>query len=147
MNYTKNVVKTKLLDPNAHVPTRGSAGAAGYDLYALEREVIHSGECVKCRTGIAVQIPCGHFGAVFARSGLSIKQGLRPGNCVGVIDSDYTGEVIVALYNDSGISKEVKAGDRIAQLVIIPYQVACFEVVDNLNETDRGDGGFGSTGR
>lgn len=146
MSSNKRVIKTKLLDPNAHIPTRGSQCAAGYDLYALEDETIHVGERVKCRTGISVAIPWGYFGAIFARSGLSINQGLRPANAVGVIDADYRGEVIVALYNDSNRTRTVKAGDRIAQLVIIPFQGVSFDVVENLDDTERGDGGFGSTG-
>ena len=147
MSANKNIVKIKLLDQNAHIPTRGSQSAAGYDLYSIEDATINSGERVKCRTGISVAIPWGYFGAIFARSGLSIKQGLRPANAVGVIDADYRGEIIVALYNDSNQTRVVKAGDRIAQLVIIPFQGVSFDVVDELDDTERGDGGFGSTGR
>lgn len=97
-------------------------------------------------TGLAVAIPDGYFGAIFARSGLSTKQGLRPANCVGVIDSDYRGEVIVALHNDSNDCQTYRNGDRIAQLVIMPYLSASFDEVDELDDTERGDGGFGHTG-
>lgn len=102
---------------------------------------------MKVNTGIAVEIPKGYFGAVFARSGLATKQGLRPANCVGVIDADYRGDVMVALYNDSTEPREVQVGDRIAQLVIIPYISPDLEVVSELSDTNRGDGGFGSTGK
>lgn len=98
------------------------------------------------RTGIQVEIPQGYFGAVFARSGLSTKQGLRPANCVGVIDSDYRGEIKIPLYNDSGSTREVHCGDRVAQMVILPYAKVELEEVDELDNTERGTGGFGSTG-
>ena len=98
-------------------------------------------------TGLAAQVPEGYFGACFARSGIAVRQGLRPANCVGVVDSDYRGEYIVALYNDSEESRTVQNGDRIAQLVIMPYLTVEFEQVDSLPETDRGSGGFGSTGK
>ena len=97
-------------------------------------------------TGIAVSIPHGYFGGVYARSGLSTREGLRPANCVGVVDEDYIGEVMVALHNDTDQVKKIEHGERIAQLVIQPYEAAIFEVVDELVNTDRGAGGFGSTG-
>ena len=141
-------INFKKLSVLATVPTRGSASAAGYDLYAASTYNIEipRGETVKIGTGIAVEIPEGYFGAVFARSGLATKKGLRPANAVGVIDSDYRGELIVALHNDSNMTQYVDAGERIAQLVILPYLNVDFTEVDKLNSTDRGEGGFGSTG-
>lgn len=148
-------VKIKRLDSTAVIPTRGSAYAAGYDLYA---NIVHPfeencsveikpGETQKVGTGIALEIPNGYFGAVFARSGLATKQGLRPANCVGVIDSDYRGEIIVAIHNDSNETKTIKDADRIAQIVILPYLDAEFVETTELSDTDRGAGGFGSTDR
>ena len=93
-----------------------------------------------------MEIPEGYFGAIFARSGLATKQGLRPANCVGVVDADYRGEVIVALHNDTAEAREIAAGERIAQIVIMPYLSVEFTEVDNLSSTARGEGGFGSTG-
>lgn len=142
MKYTK-------LNDKAVEPSRGSEYAAGYDLYATTTYgsvLIPQGETVKVGTGIALEIPDGYFGAIFARSGLATKQGLRPANCVGVIDSDYRGEIIVALHNDSDEGRTVRDGDRVAQLVIIPYATASFTEVDKLDKTERGAGGFGSTG-
>lgn len=136
----------KLLSENAKVPTRGSAEAAGYDLYAANDAVIEPGRSAKVSTEIAMEIPFGFFGAVFPRSGLATKQGLRLSNCVGVIDSDYRGPVSVVLYNDSDETREIKIGDRIAQLVFISCIFPTIEVVDELKDTDRGGGGFGSTG-
>ena len=147
-------LRIKKLNDDAVIPTQGSEYAAGYDLYANKVSefatrstiTVHAGETVKVGTGIAVEIPEGYFGAVFARSGLATKQGLRPANCVGVIDSDYRGEVIVAVHNDSNTDRTVSNGDRIAQLVIMPYLAVNFIEVDNLSDTVRGGGGFGSTG-
>lgn len=136
----------KLLSKNAKVPTKGSKYAAGYDLYAADNAEIVTGATTKVSTEIAIEIPPGFFGAIFARSGLATKQGLRPANCVGVIDSDYRGPIIVALHNDSKETRVINAGDRIAQLVIMPYSDIEFNVVDELNDTNRGDQGFGSTG-
>ena len=142
-------VQIKKLNEHAQTPSNGSKSAAGCDLYAcLENKVeIPEGSTIKIGTGIAVAIPDGYFGAIFARSGLATKEGLRPANCVGVVDSDYRGEVIVALHNDSGKARFVGNGDRIAQLVLIPYLPIDLYEVDELDETERGDGGFGSTGR
>ena len=134
---------------DAKIPTRGSEQAAGYDLYAYISDgqvEIKPGTHVSIDTGISFTAPAGYFGAVFARSGMAFKQGLRPCNCVGVIDSDYTGPVMVGLYNDSDDVKVVHHGDRIAQLIFLPYSVANFVEVENLEETKRADGGFGSTG-
>ncbi len=142
-------IQIKKLNENATIPTRGSDRAAGYDLYAcLENEVvIGAGETVKIGTGLSIAVPEGYFGAIFARSGLAAKEGLRPANCVGVADSDYRGEYIVALHNDSAVSRVVTPGERIAQLVVMPYLSVEFDEVDALDETERGAGGFGSTGK
>lgn len=139
----------KKLSEKATLPTRGSEYAAGYDLYACidEDAVIAPGKTVKIGTGISVAVPEGYFGAIFARSGLATKQGLRPANCVGVADSDYRGEYIVALHNDSDEPRTVSNGDRIAQLVVMPFLSCEFEETDELSETQRGSGGFGSTGK
>lgn len=141
-------VKIKKLNPNAIIPTRGSTGAAGYDLYACSDTpiAISSGETVKIGTGLSIAVPGGFFGAIFARSGLATKKGLRPANCVGVADEDYRGEYMVALHNDSKMTQIVEPGERIAQLIILPYLAADFKEVDSLDATERGVGGFGSTG-
>ena len=143
-------IKIKKIKENAVIPTRGSMQAAGYDLYAcLETEKVdiapHRTE--KIGTGLSIAVPDGYFGAIFARSGLALKQGLRPANCVGVADSDYRGEYIVALHNDTDEIKTVENGERIAQLVIMPYLSVQFIETDSLDETERGAGGFGSTGK
>lgn len=145
-------VNFKKLDERAIIPTYGTDKAAGMDLYACLPEnipaFISPGKNTKIGTGIAIEIPDGYFGAIFARSGLATKSALRPANCVGVIDSDYRGELIVALHNDSNkITRQVQHGERIAQLVLIPYVTAELIEVNNLEDTDRGDGGFGSTGK
>ena len=142
-------VPIKRLRSQAILPASGSRCAAGYDLYAcLEDEVQllpHQTQMIP--TGLAVALPEGTFGAVFARSGLAAKEGLRPANCVGVIDSDYRGEVMVAVHNDSPIPRTVQPGERIAQLVLLPFLPMEFDEVDALSETARGTGGFGSTGK
>lgn len=142
-------INIKLLNEFAKVPTRGSAQAAGFDLYAATNYDIeiqpHS--TIKIDTGISIEIPEGYFGGIYARSGLATKQGLRPANCIGVIDSDYRGPVIVALRNDTMYTQRIMAGDRIAQLIIQPYLNVNFNIVDELSDTERGNGGFGSTGR
>jgi len=143
-------LQVKKLRDGAKIPTRGSEQAAGYDLYACLEDVVltiapHT--TAKIPTGLAVAIPDGYFGAVFARSGLASKQGLRPANCVGVCDSDYRGEYIVMLHNDTDEPRSIASGDRIAQLVVMPYLSVSFTEVEELSETDRGAGGFGSTGR
>ena len=147
----KMEIKIKKLFDDTIIPTYGSAMAAGMDLYAHLGEnellIIAPHETVKVGTGIAVEPPAGYFGAVFARSGLATKQGLRPSNCVGVCDWDYRGEYIVALHNDSEEPREVRNGDRIAQLVFLPYITGNITVVDDLSLTERGDGGFGSSGK
>ena len=139
-------IKIKKLDPKAVIPTRGSDAAAGVDLHAPKALVIHPNSNGVVSTGLAVEIPDGYFGAIFARSGMATRKGLRPANCVGVIDSDYRGEIKVVLHNDSDIIRPVQEGDRVAQLIILPYEPIEFDEVDELNDTDRGIGGFGSTG-
>lgn len=143
-------VKIKKLSNTAMIPTRGSKYAAGYDLYAnLEHEdhiEISPHTTYKIGTGLAVEIPIGYYGAIYARSGIAVNKNLRPANAVGVLDSDYRGEIVVALHNDSNASREVRHGERIAQLVVMPYLPVDFEEVEELSETDRGSGGFGSTG-
>lgn len=139
-------MKIKLLSDKAMIPYRGSEEAAGYDLYSTDSIDINPGECKLISTGIAMQLPNGYFGAIFPRSGTAVKRGLRLANCVGVIDSDYRGEVKVPLYNDSQEIQTVEQGERIAQLIILPYATVSFEVVDELTDTIRGNGGFNSTG-
>ena len=139
-------IKIKKLYEDSQIPTRGSEYAAGYDLYAHEGGSIPPHGTIKIGTGVAIQPPKDTFGAVFARSGLATKQGLRPANCVGVCDYDYTGEYMIALHNDSNEERFVKHGDRIGQVVFMPYVNVNFVEVENLDATERGDGGFGSTG-
>ena len=141
-------VEVKKLSDTAQLPVRGSEQAAGYDLCAdiAEQLEIAPGETAKVTTGLAFAIPEGYFGGIFARSGLSTKKGLRPANCSGVVDSDYRGPVIVALHNDSTQTRVIEPGERIAQLILLPYLAAEFDEVEELDETDRGCGGFGSTG-
>lgn len=142
-------VNIKKLNEKAIIPTYGTSFSAGADLYAcLEESInIEPGETFFVKTGIAMEIPEGYAGLVYARSGLACKKGLAPANKVGVIDSDYRGEIIVALHNHSNESVTVENGERIAQLVITPYITAIFNEVDVLEDTERGQGGFGSTGR
>ena len=147
MNNT--IVKIKKMNESAIIPTRGSDAAAGYDLYAIldkEQLAIAPHSTVMIDTGLAFALPDNTFGAIFARSGLASKKGLRPGNCVGVIDSDYRGSVKVALHNDSNKFQVITANERVAQLVILPYVPVEFEEVNELDETNRGENGFGSTG-
>ena len=145
----ERVIPIKLLSDLATIPTRGSKYAAGYDLYAATATPIdiapHS--TVKINTDIAVELPEGTFGAVFARSGLSTKKGLRPSNCVGVIDADYRGNIIVALHNDTDEMQSIEPKERVAQFIVMDFNSVIFTPVDELNETERGDGSFGSTGR
>ena len=142
-------IEIKKLNEYAVIPTRGSEQAAGYDLYAAIAEplTIRPHETAKVGTGLAIAVPDGFFGAIFARSGLALKQGLRPANCVGVADSDYRGEYIVALHNDTDFERTIAPKERIAQLVVMPYLAVEFEEKDELSETKRGEGGFGSTGK
>ena len=143
-------VNFKRLDKNAHAPTYGSEYAAGADLYALtngETVSFSPGETKMIHTGLAVEIPVGYAGLVYARSGIATKRGLAPANKVGVIDSDYRGEVMVSLHNHSNTEQEISDGERIAQLVIAPFLAAEFCETEELSDTVRGEGGFGSTGK
>ena len=144
----KQLVNIKKLKPNAIIPTYGSQYAAGADLYAaLETDVtINSGETLLIPTGISLEIPVGFAGLIYARSGIASKRGLAPANKVGVVDSDYRGEVMVALHNHSNAPQTVAKNERIAQLVIAPFLTAEFNEVAELDSTERGAGGFGSTG-
>lgn len=143
------VVKILKLKEDSKIPTRGSSQAAGYDLYALldtESISIMPHETVKIGTGIAIELPELTFLGIFARSGIATKEGLRPANCVGVVDSDYRGEIIVSIHNDSNEIRKITNYERIAQAVVLPYISVDFELADSLNTTKRGDNGFGSTG-
>lgn len=140
-------VKVKKLDENAKLPAYGSPYAAGADLYAAEGAEIPAGETRFVRTGIAVELPANTVGLVYARSGLASKRDLAPANKVGVIDCDYRGEILVALHNHGKETRTVAGGERVAQLVVAPYYVCDFEESESLSETERGAGGFGSTGR
>ena len=142
-------VNIKKLNPNATIPTYGSEYAAGADLYACIEDAltIAPGETILVKTGLAMELPIGYAGLIYARSGLASKRGLAPANKVGVIDSDYRGEVMVALYNHSSIDQTIEPNERIAQLVITPYIKGIFSETDDLSDTVRGEGGFGSTGK
>ena len=138
----------KKLREGAILPSHGSALSAGYDLYAcLDAPVtIPPHETVLVGTGLAVALPEGWFAAIFARSGLAAKQGLRPANCVGVCDADYRGEYMVPIHNDSDHPRTLEHGERMAQMILLPCQTLTFREVEELTDTDRGAGGFGSTG-
>ena len=142
-------VRVKKLHPNAKLPTYGSAYAAGADLYAcLEEPVtIGPGQTYWVSTGIALEVPEGCAGLVYARSGLACKRGLAPANKVGVVDSDYRGEIIVALHNHGQIAQTIENGERVAQFVITPVLTPAYEVAEELSDTVRNQGGFGSTGK
>lgn len=142
-------VRIKKLHPDAVIPTYGTPFAAGADLYAcMDSSVtIEPGQTQFIHTGLAVEIPVGFAGLVYARSGLACKKGIAPANKVGVIDADYRGEIIVALHNHSSEAVTIESCERIAQLVITPFLTAQFEETDELGDTERGEGGFGSTGR
>ena len=160
VNEHFNSPKLKKLHSDSTIPKKGSEYAAGYDLYAYTKDadnkeqevIIQPGECKLIGTGIAIQPPKGYCAFIMARSGLSTKQGLRPANCVGLCDYDYTGEYKVALYNDSNTQQIIQHGDRIAQLVFMPFYNSPitndngFIIVDELEKTERADGGFGHTG-
>ncbi len=144
-------LRIKKLNPNAVIPSYGTDFAAGADLYACIDETvsIDCGETKMIGTGVALEIPTGYVGLVFTRSGLACKKGLAPANKVGVIDSDYRGEIKVALHNHNGSGEalSVENGERIAQIAIVPYLKAEFEETDDLENTERGESGFGSTGK
>jgi len=141
-------INIKKLSEKAVMPTYGSEYAAGADLYACieEEVVIKPHQTVVIPTGIALELPIGYAGLIYARSGLATKKGLAPANKVGVVDCDYRGEVKVALHNHGEVEQTVAVGERVAQLVITPYITAKFVAVDELSQTARGAGGFGSTG-
>lgn len=142
-------INYKKLNPLAKEPTRGSAAAAGYDLYAAtDTEInIPPHSTVKIGTGLAFSLPDNTFAALFARSGLATKSGLRPANCVGVCDSDYRGEYIIALHNDTDETKIVEPQERIAQMILLPYIEMDFSEIDDLDKTERGASGFGDSGK
>lgn len=142
-------LKIKKLDERAIIPTYGTEYSAGADLYNMGGEAVSvaPGETVLIHTGLSIEIPEGYCGLIFARSGLATKRGLAPANKVGVVDSDYRGEWMVALHNHSDKTATVEGGERVAQMVVVPYLKAEFELADELSETERGAGGFGSTGR
>ena len=144
----KTKVEIKKLDERAIIPAYGTEFSAGADLYALTDEpiTIAQGETKLIHTGLAMAIPQGLVGLIFARSGMATKRGLAPANKVGVIDSDYRGEIMVALHNHGTAPQTVDSGERIAQISFLPFYAAEFDVCDNLSETVRGEGGFGSTG-
>lgn len=144
-----STVAVKKVRPNAILPTYGSCEAAGADLYAcLEEPVtIGAGETVFIPTGLAMEVPKGCAGLVYARSSLGAKRGLAPANKVGVIDSDYRGEISVVLHNHGAVAQTVAPGERIAQLVITPVITPAYVEADELTDTNRGTGGFGSTGK
>ena len=143
------VIKVQKLTETAKVPYKGSAAAAGVDLYAdiLKEEFVYPGSRIAIPTGIAVEIPAGYAGFIFARSGKACKEGVRPSNCVGVIDSDYRGMVIVNVTCDDIDPKRISPNERIAQLVILPVPEVEYQVVDYLEDSERGDGGFGHSGK
>lgn len=139
-------MNVQLLKENAKLPTRGSDEAAGLDLYSTESYAIKPGEVAKVSTGIAIELPINTFGGIYPRSGLATKRGLRLCNCVGVVDSDYRGEVIVPIYNDSNCTQMIEAGERVAQLIVQPYMTVDIVESHELSDTKRGAGGFGSSG-
>jgi dUTP pyrophosphatase len=144
----KTKVEIKKLDGRAIIPTYGTEFSAGADLYALVDApiTVAPGETKLIHTGLAMAIPEGLVGLIFARSGMATKRGLAPANKVGVIDSDYRGEIMVALHNHGAAAQTIENGERIAQMAFVPYYAAEFDVKDELSETLRGSGGFGSTG-
>ncbi len=142
-------IHVKLLRPGASLPTYGTECSAGADLYACldEAVVIQPGQTCPIPTGLAMELPTGTAGLVYARSGMATKRGLAPANKVGVIDSDYRGEFIVMLHNHGDRPQEIRHGDRVAQLLITPVFTPGFVLTDVLSDTQRGSGGFGSTGK
>ena len=142
-------INIKKLSESAKLPERGSAYAAGYDLFAELKEAVEIApkQTLMINTGVAMEIPEGYWGGIFARSGLSSKEGLRPANCVGVVDADYRGPICVALHNDSEVVRTVVPGQKVAQLVVVPFLTVEFEEVTELSDTVRGVSGFGSTGK
>ena len=145
----KQNVNIKKLNENAIIPTYGTPYAAGADLYACMEEnvLIKSHSTAFIHTGVALEIPEGYAGLIYARSGLACKKGLAPANKVGVIDSDYRGEIMVSLFNHSAVSQTIADGERVAQLVITPFLKVEYNETKELSDTQRGEGGFGSTGK
>lgn len=145
----KGTVRIKKLSENAMIPTYGTISSAGADLYACipERAVLEPGETVLIHTGIAMEIPEGYAGLIYARSSLAVKSGLAPANKVSVIDSDYRGELMIPMHNHSKDIQSIEPAERIAQIIFTPYYMACFEETEELGSTARGEGGFGSTGK
>lgn len=143
------IVKIKRITETAIMPKQGSIGAAGFDLCidSSEAVVIPPHSTVMVQSGIAFEIPKGYFGAVYARSGISTREGIRPATCVSVIDSDYRGSVGLPLHNDTDVEKIIQPYERVAQIVFQQALIPELELVDELDETERGNGGFGSTGR
>ena len=142
-------VKVKRVSDLAVLPVRGSSNAAGYDLFAAipEQMMVEPHTTVKVDTGLQFELPDGYFAGIFARSGIATREGLRPANCVGVCDSDYRGNYIVSIHNDSDTLRVITPGEKIAQMIVLPYLPLEFEEADDLSSTERGDGGFGSTGK
>lgn len=142
-------IKIKKLNNLAKMPSRGSSDAAGYDLYAATNYniEIQPHTTVKIGTGLSFELPQGTFAAIFPRSGIATRRGLRPANCVGVCDSDYRGEYIVAIHNDTDQIQHIEPGERIAQMILLPFYSMNFNEVNELSDTNRGKGGFGNSGR
>ena len=142
-------VKVKRLSDNATLPSKGTKFSAGYDLYGANPEeiIIEPHKTYMVSTDISMEIPEGYYGGIYARSGLATKSGLRPANCVGVIDADYRGNIIVALHNDTDFTRTIAPKERIAQIIITPFPKIEFKEVYNLSNTERGEDGFGSTGK
>ena len=142
------VIKFKKLTNTATVPTKAHSEDACHDLYADEPDgvVIPPHQTVKIHTGIAMEIPTGYWGAILARSGIATNRGLRPANCTGVVDSNYRGEIIVALHNDTGMEQSIEHGERIAQFCLMPQYYTEFVEVEKLSDSSRGENGFGSSG-
>ena len=143
------ILKIKKLDERATVPTYGTEYSAGADLYSMEGDAIsiEAHKTALVHTGLAMEIPEGYVGLIFARSGMATKRGLAPANKVGVIDADYRGEIMVALHNHTDATVSVEGGERVAQIAIVPFLKADFVVAEELSDTVRGEGGFGSTGK
>lgn len=141
-------IKIKKINKEAKLPTHGSEYSAGYDLYACipTETIVKPFSTLEVGTGLAMALPEGTFGAIYARSGLATREHLRPANCVGIIDSDYRGEIKIVIHNDSEEIQKITPGERVAQLVLQKYIPMSFQEVDELDETTRGEGGFGSTG-
>ena len=142
-------VKVKRVSEFAVIPARGSSHAAGYDLFAAIPEAVKLAPhtTAKVDTGLQFELPEGYFAGIFARSGIATREGLRPANCVGICDSDYRGNYIVAIHNDSDGERLITPGEKIAQMIVLPYLELEFDEVEELTKTGRGAGGFGSTGK